>query len=278
MKHARSGRIGVIGGGLGGLASACTLAARGYDVVLFEKNPWLGGKAAVLSEGGFRFDMGPTILLMPSVLGRIFAEAGRDLKDELDLIPLDPQWRSFFVDGTTLDLHADIARMSATLDGFAPGGKTGQGYRRFLNLSERLEDISQRYFFWRSIGSVRDMFDPSTAASLSTLGDVLAMRPWSTVGATIRSHVGDPRVSQMLDHFTQYVGSSPDLSPAVLCSIAHMQTGEGVWYPRGGTRAVAEALIRLAGELGVEFHTGVGVRTIRTERDGSVSGVELDDG
>lgn len=92
MGKTRSGRIGVIGGGLGGLASACTLSARGYDVVLFEKNPWLGGKAAVLLEGGFRFDMGPTILLMPSVLERIFAEAGRELKDELDLVPLDPQW------------------------------------------------------------------------------------------------------------------------------------------------------------------------------------------
>ena len=66
----KSDRIGIVGGGLGGLASACTLAARGYDVVLFEKNPWLGGKAAVLSEDGYRFDMGPTILLMPSVLAR----------------------------------------------------------------------------------------------------------------------------------------------------------------------------------------------------------------
>ena len=71
--------IGVIGSGLAGLASAATLAARGYRVILFERNPWLGGKAAVLSERGFRFDMGPTILTLPSVLGRIFAEAGRDL-------------------------------------------------------------------------------------------------------------------------------------------------------------------------------------------------------
>jgi phytoene desaturase len=278
MENARTGRIGVIGAGLGGLASACTLAARGYEVVVFEKNPWLGGKAAVLSEGGYRFDMGPTILLMPSVLRRIFAEAGRDLENELDLIPLDPQWRSFFTDGTALDLHADLGRMTRAIDAFAPGGTASQGYHRFLGLSERLDDISRRYFFWRSIGSVRDMFDPSTAFSLSTLGDVLAMRPWSTVGATIRGHVRDPRVSQMLDHFTQYVGSSPDLSPAVLCGIAHMQTGEGVWYPRGGTRAVAEALSRLAGELGVEFHTGVGVRSIQTERDGSVSGLELNNG
>jgi len=122
------------------------------------------------------------------------------------------------------------------------------------------------------------MFDPSTAASLSTLGDVLQMRPWSSVGATIRSFVAEPRVSQMLDHFTQYVGSSPDLSPAVLCGIAHMQTGEGVWYPLGGTRAVAEALARLASDLGVEFHCGTKVSRIQTDREGAVSGVLLDDG
>src|SRR3954453_272361 len=186
MKKTRSGRIAVVGGGLGGLASACTLAARGYDVALYEKNPWLGGKAAVLSEGGFRFDMGPTILLMPSVLRRIFAEAGRDLKDELDLIPLDPQWRSFFEGGTTLDLHAHTARMTRALDAFAPGGKASQGYRKFLDLSERLAERSVPYFFWRSIGCLRDMFASSTAASLSTLGVVPARRPWMPVGATIR--------------------------------------------------------------------------------------------
>ncbi|QEH38110.1 Diapolycopene oxygenase [Aquisphaera giovannonii] len=278
MSATKGSRVGVIGGGLGGLASACTLAARGYEVVLFEKNPWLGGKAAVLSEGGYRFDMGPTILLMPSVLRRIFAEAGRELSDELDLVPLDPQWRSFFSDGSVLDLHADVDRMARELDGFAPGGAASRGYRSFLDLSRRLDDISERYFFWRSIGSLRDMFDASATFQASTLSDVMSMRPWSTVGATIRGRVADRRVSQMLDHFTQYVGSSPDLSPAVLCGIAHMQTDEGVWYPRGGTRAVAEALIRLAGELGVEFHTGRGVGSIRTAADGSACGVELDDG
>ena len=278
MNSEKSPQVGVIGGGLGGLASACTLAARGYDVALFEKNDWLGGKAAVLRDAGFRFDMGPTILLMPSVLRRIFAEAGRDMKDELDLIPLDPQWRSFFEDGSVLDLHADASKMEKALNVFSPDGQAARGYQSFLDLSSRLDGISHRYFFWKSIGSLRDMFDPSTAVSLSTLGDVLSMRPWSTVGATIRGHLRDPRVAQMLDHFTQYVGSSPDLSPAVLCGIAHMQTGEGVWYPRGGTRAVAEALIRLAGDLGVELHTGCGVRTILTEAGKAVRGVELDDG
>src|ERR1700728_2021392 len=100
-------RIAVIGSGLGGLAAAVTLAARGYQVSVFEKNAWLGGKAAVLQEDGFRFDMGPTILIRPSVSRRIFCEAGRSMSDYLDMVRLDPQWRCFFDDGSVLDLKDD---------------------------------------------------------------------------------------------------------------------------------------------------------------------------
>src|SRR4051794_39008358 len=100
-------RIGVVGGGLGGLAAACVLAARGRAVTLFERNAWLGGKAAELRAGGFRFDMGPTILTLPSVLRKIYDEAGRSLADAITLLPCEPQWRCFFSDGATLDLLAD---------------------------------------------------------------------------------------------------------------------------------------------------------------------------
>src|SRR5580698_3498147 len=109
-------RIAVIGSGLGGLAAAATLAARGYSVEVFEKNAWLGGKAAQLAEGGFRFDMGPTILIQPSVLRRIFAEAGRRMEDYVPMVRLDPQWRCFFEDGTRMDLKDDPLAMAAQLD------------------------------------------------------------------------------------------------------------------------------------------------------------------
>ena len=104
-----SGRIGVIGGGLGGLAAACTLAARGHKVVLFDANAWAGGKAAVLEEGGFRFDMGQTILTVPRVLRRIFAEAGRDMDRELDLVRLDPVARGEDLGSIVLRDHPDVA-------------------------------------------------------------------------------------------------------------------------------------------------------------------------
>jgi phytoene desaturase len=267
----------VVGGGLGGLAAACVLAARGHQVDLFERNPWPGGKAAVLEGEGFRFDMGPTILTVPSVLKRIFAEAGKDYLACIPMVPCAPQWRSFFQDGTTLDLDADLGRMKANLEAFARG--SAAGYEKFLAFSERLHRISDRFFFWKPIGSIWDMFSLKTMFQPAMLGDVLAMKMGSTVAAQVRKHLPEPRVAQMIDHFTQYVGSSPESSPAVLCGIAHMQTSEGIWYPIGGTGAVPRALARLAGELGVRLHLGQGVRRILyDEARQQVIGIETDTG
>jgi diapolycopene oxygenase len=265
-------KVAVIGGGLGGLASACVLAARGHEVELFDKNPWLGGKAAVFQEQGFRFDMGPTILTVPRVLERIFAEAGIPLADRLDLVRLDPQWRCFFADGTRIDLVEDVGVMAGAMDGFAPGTGAGEGYRRFQQLAAHLHDVSERFFFWRPVEDMLDTFDLKSNLNPNTLRDVLSLRMGSSVAGTIRARVKEPRLAQMLDHFTQYVGSSPYGSPAVLCAIAHMQTAGGVWYPMGGTRAVATALERLAAELGCRLRPGEEVTGLELE-NGAVKGV-----
>jgi phytoene desaturase len=261
--------IAVIGGGLAGLAAACVLAARGHKVRLFERNAWLGGKAAVLEEGGFRFDMGPTILTLPMVLKRIFAEARRDMKDYLDLRRLDPQWRSFFDGGDVLDLVESTRDMADRLETRQAGG--GQGYRAFIDYATRLHEISERFFFWRPVGGIADAIGFKDMLRPSMLMDLKALRLGRSVGGTIRGYVPEKNAAQMLDHFTQYVGSAPDNSPAVLCSIASMQVHEGVWYPIGGTRAVPLALEKLARELGVMFFPGEGVRRIATDAGRAVA-------
>ena len=270
-------RVVVVGGGLGGLAAACTLAARGYRVSVLERNATVGGKAVQLHRDGYRFDMGPTILTLPSVLRRIFGEAGLDLAERMDLVRLDPQWRCFFEDKSVLDLKADLAAMKQTLTEFTDRPGVAEGYERFLAVSRRLHEISDRFFFWKSVGGIRDTMDLSTTFDAKVLSDLLALRMGRTVAGAVRSHVPDARVAQMIDHFTQYVGSSPEASPAVLCGIAHMQTEEGVWYPMGGTRAVPEALGRLASELGVEVRTETAVRRL-VQSGGRVVAVETSDG
>jgi diapolycopene oxygenase len=268
-------KVGVIGSGLAGLAAACTLAARGHQVEVFEKNPWLGGKAAQLTGDGFRFDMGPTILIQPSVLRRIFDEAGRKLEDYIPMVRLDPQWRCFFEDGSRIDLQDNAQKMAATLEAIWP--RMGAGYLKFLEQSEQLHSISDRFFFWRSIGSMRDTMDVKGAFDLKVLKDVMRMRLGKTVSGVIRENIPDPNVAQMLDHFVQYVGSSPDASPAILCAIGHMQMEEGIWYPMGGTRAVPEGLAKLGAELGVVFHASTDVARIDSARS-HVTGLTTTDG
>jgi len=263
-------RIAVIGSGLGGLAAAVTLAARGYQVEVFEKNPWLGGKAALLQEEGFRFDMGPTILIRPSVLRRVFSEAGRRLEDYLDMVRLDPQWRCFFDDGLVLDLEDNLQAMATSLERIKAG--MGEGFLKFQELSEQLHTISNKFFFWKPVGSMMDTFDLKGSFSIDVLRDVMKMRLGQSVGGTIREFIPDARVAQMLDHYTQYVGSSPDASPAILCAIGHMQSEEGIWYPMGGTRAVPEALVKMGRELGVVYHPSTEVERLTIE-GGKISGL-----
>ena len=257
-------RVGVIGSGLAGLAAACTLAARGHEVDVFEKNAWLGGKAARLEEQGFRFDMGPTILIQPSVLRRIFGEAGKNLDDYMTMVRLDPQWRCFFEDGAMIDLRDDEGLMSADLETRFPG--MGKKYKELMALSRELHTISDKFFFWKSVGSIKDTFDIGGAFDLKVLRDVLKMRMGQTVAGAIREFIPDLNTAQMLDHMVQYVGSSPDASPAILTAIGSMQMEEGIWYPMGGTRAVPEAMVKLATELGVQFHTSTEVAKITTTK------------
>jgi len=277
MQHTKKLNVAVVGGGLAGLSAACVLAARGHRVTLLEKNAWVGGKAAVLHADGYRFDMGPTILTIPSVLKRIFAEANRRLEDYIELLPLDPQWRCFFQDRSVLDLVSDTKKMQDNLIKLCGDERSAEGYGRFIEYSKKLHEVSERFFFWQSVGGITDTFKSSGMFNLAVLKDVLSLRMGKSVASVVREYVPDQRAAQMIDHFTQYVGSSPDASPAVLCGIAHMQTQEGVWYPLGGTRAVPVALEKLALELGVVIQTDCDVDRIETIGN-AVVGIKLTSG
>jgi phytoene desaturase len=266
----------VVGGGLAGLSSAVELAGRGVRVTIVEANAHLGGKMNLLEEGGFTFDMGPTIITMPQVLTGIIERTGRDPADYIDLVDLDPQWRCFFDDGTRIDLRRDAQRFAREIDAQFPEAKPGAGFLKFYEFSRRMYRLSEKVFFYKDLGGIGDMIrKPPTEPGVAR--DAMAMRLHSTVGATIEKMVPEPHVRQVCEHFLQYVGSSPFMAPAVLSLIASAQLDHGCWYPMGGTRMVARSLERIASELGVERVSGRRVTKILAEGRG-VTGVRLDDG
>lgn len=277
----------VIGGGLAALAAAAECSSRGMRIALIEANAHLGGKMNVqrvpfagdgrAPAGAFTFDMGPTIITLPQVLRGIIERSGRRTEDLIDLVDLDPQWRCFYEDGVRLDLRKDAAQMAAALDAQFPMQKPGAGYSKFIEFSRRMYRLSERVFFYKDIGGIGDMMRATPPRDPALLREVMAMRMHSTMAGTAHAMINEPHVRQMVEHFQQYVGSSPFLAPAILSLIAAAQTDHGCWYPRGGTRMVARALETIAREQGVEVFTQA--RVARISNDGRrATGVELADG
>ena len=267
----------VIGGGLAGLAAATELAGRGVRVTLVERNQHLGGKMNVLAEKGFTFDMGPTILTIPNVLRGIIQRTGRTVSDYIDLVRLDPQWRCMYEDGTVIDLLEKPEAMAAAMDKQFPGTGAGRGWVDFVEYSRRMFRLSGKVFFFKDLGGVMDLMRVPPSSEPGLLKEVFAMRMHSTVGATIEKHIREPHLRQLAEHFLQYVGSSPFLSPAILSLIAAAQVDDGCWYAMGGTRNVARSLERILREERAEIITGTGVKRLITSGK-TVRGVELDDG
>ena len=270
-------KVIVIGGGLAGLSSAVELARTDCEVTLVERNDHLGGKMNILKVDGFTFDMGPTIITMPTVFKGIVERSGRKMEDYCELIDLDPQWRCFYEDGTRIDLFKDVELMSKALEAQFPGTGTGSGYVDFVAFSRRMFRLSERVFFYRDVGSVRDVMKAVPMSDFGMLRDVFAMRFHSTVGGTVKKHIPDPHMRQLVEHFLQYVGSSPFMAPAILSLIAAAQVDQGCWYPMGGTRNIAGTLEKILREMDVDIRTGNGVARLVSSGD-RVTGVVLDDG
>ncbi len=260
--------IVIIGAGIGGLSTAIRLAAAGRKVLVLEQNDSVGGKMGEIRRDGFRWDTGPSVITMRHVLEELFAVAGRRLEDYLTLLPVEPLTRYFYPDGVVLDATRDLARMVAQIA--ALDERDVEGYLAYLAYAARLHRLTGPVFIYDEPPSWRSFTRVPPA-------DALRVDAWRSMDTAIRSFVHSPHLRQLLGRFATYVGGSPYQAPATLNVIAHVELTGGVWYPQGGIYAIAQALARLAGELGVEIRTGCPVQQIVLNGN-SVQGVLLADG
>lgn len=260
--------VTILGGGIGGLAAAISLASAGHRVVLFEQNERIGGKMGEHRAAGFRWDSGPSVITMRNVFEALFEAAGQRLEEYLSLKPIDPLTRYFFWDGAQVDICRDL---SQTLEQIAAlEERDVEGYLAFLAEAARVYRIVSRVFLFGP---------PPTFASLRMVspGDVLSVDLVGTLQKRIERAVSHPHVRQLLGRFATYVGASPYLAPAVLASIAHVELAQGIWYPQGGVYELGRAYERLATQLGVEIHYQAQIKRLRIQDD-RLAGLELENG
>ncbi len=243
------------------MAAAIRLQAAGFSTVMFEARDKPGGRAYVYEQDGFVFDAGPTVITAPHCIEELFGVAGREMDRYVELLPVKPFYRLFWEDGDSFDYDGDGNSMLEQIRARNP--KDAKGYEDFVDYSRRVfekgyEELAATPFL-RFTDMVR------VAPQLARL------RADRSVYHTVARFVENEHIRQALSFHSLLVGGNPFDTSAIYTLIHYLERKWGVFFPRGGTGALVNALVKLYGELGGELRLSAPVHhiTLRTDETGT---------
>lgn len=254
----------VIGAGFGGLALAIRLQSAGVQTTLFESRDKPGGRAYVWHDEGFTFDAGPTVITDPSALEELFALSGRRLSDYAELLPVSPFYRLCWEDGAAFDYANDQAALDAQIAARNPADV--EGYRRFLAYSRAV--FQEGYLKLGAVPFLHFRSMVQAGPQLARLG------AWRSVYDSVSGFIQDEHLRQAFSFHSLLVGGSPFATSSVYALIHALEREWGVWFPRGGTGALVQALVRLFEDLGGRLRLSAPVQRIEVE-DGRACAVRV---
>ncbi len=258
----------VIGSGLGGIAAAIRLQARGYQVSLLEMRDQPGGRAAVYRQDGFTFDAGPTIVTAPFLVDELFALAGKRTEDYVKIVPVTPFYRIVFHDGRVFNYTGDESEIIAEIAKFEPGDVPG--YRRFVERSRAIFDKAFTELADQPFSTVWDM--------LRVAPDLVRLQSHESVYKLISRYIKNEQLRQVFSFHPLLIGGNPFDSSSIYSMIHFLERKWGVHFAMGGTGAIVDGLLRLFREMGGELHLNARVEDIAVDAKGGVSDVRTADG
>ncbi|WP_314410671.1 phytoene desaturase [Pseudomonas kuykendallii] len=247
-------RAVVIGAGFGGLALAIRLQAAGIHTTLLEKRDKPGGRAYVYEDQGFVFDAGPTVITDPSALEELFSIAGKRLADYVELLPVAPFYRLCWEDGFAFDYANDQADLDRQIHARNPADV--EGYRRFLAYSRAV--FEEGYL---KLGTVPFL----SFRSMIQAGPQLArLQAWKSVYSMVARFIEDEQLRQAFSFHSLLVGGNPFATSSIYALIHALEREWGVWFPRGGTGALVDGMVRLFQDLGGTLELNAPVQRLET--------------
>lgn len=256
----------IIGGGVGGLCTAARLLKNGYQVTVIEKEPKVGGRANRITQAGYSFDTGPTLLMMTDVLYDTFQYCGKNFDDYIELIQLEPNYQVAFADKSKITVSSNLPKFVKELERFDP--KAPEQFYKFFAAVSAIYRISRASFIDTNFDRVLDFINPKSGFEL------LKRRGLSKLYNFVAHYFKDERLRQLFSFQSMYLGVSPHEAPAVYSIVSYMETGLGIWYPKGGMYSLSVALAKLVTDLGGEIRTSTAVDEIIIENKTAV-GVKI---
>ncbi len=259
----------IIGSGIGGLATACYLAQNGYQVELFEKNANPGGRCGQIVLDGHRFDLGATLLMMPSIYRTVLNDLGIDLEKDLDAIQLDPVYKIFYSDGSSFYFSPDNEVMRSQLESMEPGS-----FQKYMDY------ISEGYSFFNLATKdllARNFENLPSFINLKNTRLLMKLKTYCKHSQYVQKFFNDPRLQMAFTFQNIYVGQSPFNAPAFFSMLPGAEVTEGAWFPKGGMHRIVEKLLEKATSEGVSIHYKAQVDRIITNCN-NAEGILLQNG
>lgn len=260
-------KVIIIGTGFGGLGAAARLAARGYDVQLFEKRDKPGGRGYTYEIDGFKFDGGPTVITAPFMFNDIFEMAGRKREEYVEFIPCNPFYRIFNHEGRAFDYNNDHAFILSQIEQWNPADK--MGYERFMNTTKAI--------FQKGFVELADKPFLHVSDMLRVAPDLIKLQSHKTVYNYVSQFIEDDFLRRCFSFHPLLVGGNPFDTTSIYAMIHYLEREWGIHYAKGGTGALVEALVKLIEELNGRFHYNTEVKEILVEGK-RVTGIRLADG
>lgn len=258
-------KIGIIGAGIAGLAAAVRMACRGYEVEVFEANPYPGGKLAEIELDGYRFDAGPSLFTMPQYVDELFALAGVDPKYHFQYHKLPVVCKYFWEDNTRLTAFADQDQFAREVQETL--GVPAETVHKILADSERKYQLTGRTFLEKSLHRWNTWLTKDVAKAILQIPN---LDIFTSMNAVNERHLEHPKLVQLFNRYATYNGSNPYKAPGLLSIIPHFEYGFGAFYPEGGMHHITKSIYNLARQLGVNFHFNTKVEEIRVEKGAAV--------
>ena len=234
----------IIGSGFSSLASACYMAKAGYKVTVLEKNEQLGGRASMMEIDGYKFDMGPSWYWMPDIFERFFADFGKKVSDYYELEKLSPAYRVVFGENDYIDIEDTPEKIIETFERIEPG--SGKHLKKFMDEAQENYRIAMQDLVYNPGLSLLELVSVESAKRLNLFV--------KNISEQVRKEIKNPKLRSILEFPVLFLGAKPNKTPAFYNFMNHADFGLGTWYPKGGFNAVALGMVKLAKELGVEFH------------------------
>ena len=264
--------IVVIGAGIGGMSAAARLAKAGHEVTIFENSDRSGGKCRTEWFGDYAFDTGPSLLTLPAVYRDLFLKTGKRIEHVLDIKPVDPAFNYHFSDGSSVTFPNLSNPNTYNEIEKSYGLVASNQWKELIDRAERMWEVSREPFIESELNSIFSLLKGK-----NLLRDIKEIAPFTSLRKLSEKLKLDPHLQMIVDRYATYTGSDPRSAPAVLLTIAFVESTFGAWHIQGGVGQLSVALEQRCTDLGVNFKFNTLVTQILVKNN-QTTGIKTSDG